>query len=88
MKQSTKVVLSSTVATLFCLGGAAICKKMGSNTGATICGGLAFLNAANGVKGYIGVRRAEEEVVNVVQKQLKAGHISQEQADVYMKQIG
>lgn len=27
MKQSTKVVLSSTVATLFCLGGAAICKK-------------------------------------------------------------
>lgn len=87
MKQSTKVVLSSAFGTLFCLGGAAICKKIGSNTGATICGGLAVLQVVNGVNSYINVRRAEEEVINVVQKQLKAGRISKEEAESYMEQI-
>lgn len=78
MKQSTKVVLTSAASALFCLGGSFICNKMGSKTGATICGGLALLNVANGIKGYVDVRRAEEELIDVVQKQLKTGRISKE----------
>ena len=87
MKKSTIVVLTSTFGTLFCLAGAAICKKMGSDKGAIACGGLAVLQVANGVNGYINVKRAEEEYIKTIQQQVDEGVISKEMGELIISKI-
>nr|DAS29271.1 MAG TPA: hypothetical protein [Caudoviricetes sp.] len=88
MKNSTKVILTSTFGTLFCLGSAALCKKMGSDKGAIACSALAVLQVANGVNEYRNVKRAENEYVKTVQKQIDEGFISKEVGESIIEKLG